>query len=75
MTLREKIHEHIDQLDDAVLPSILKELERVKARGRFSQDFWDTLYKVHTRNQALSGEDALKLATEAVKADRQRHQP
>lgn len=71
MTLRDQIHEQVDELDEAVLPILLKELERVKARVRFSQEFWDTLHASHERNKDLTGEEALKIATEAVKADRQ----
>jgi len=71
MTLRDRIHEQVDELDEAVLPSLLKELERVKARGRFSQAFWDALHATHEHNKDLTGEEALRIATEAVKADRQ----
>ena len=72
MTLREEIQERIAKLDDAVLPDLLEQLERLEKQPRFSQDFFDALTSAHERNKDLSGEDALKIATEAVNADRQR---
>ncbi len=71
MTIREEIQERIAKLDDAALPALLEQLERFEKRGRFSHEFFDALASAHARNKDLSGDDALRLATEAVNADRQ----
>jgi hypothetical protein len=74
MNLREEIQKRISNMDDAVLPELLKELDAFEKRGRrrerFSKDFLD---RTETpKNNDLTGEEALKIATEAVNADRQK---
>ena len=73
MTNRQDIIERIDQLDEAGLSFIEAQLDMLEQReGKgFSKKFTDTLDAVHERNKDLSGEEALKIATEAVKAHRQ----
>ena len=72
MTLREKAHERIDQMDDAALFKLIEQLDAIEQEDTvFSKEFKNTLKTVHERNKDLSGEEALKLATEAVKAHRQ----
>lgn len=72
MTLREEVHERIDQLDDASLPKLMEQLE-ILEQDTGSKEFSDALNNAHERNKDLSGEDALKIATEAVKAHRQKN--
>ncbi|MGL4608097.1 MAG: hypothetical protein ACRCYY_00200 [Trueperaceae bacterium] len=75
MTLREEIQQRIANMDDAVLPEVLRELDFLEQRRNrdFPEDF---LSMMHTpNNKRLTSEEALKIATEAVHADRQnRHQ-
>lgn len=76
MTVREEIQERIARMDDAVLPDLLEQLDRFEKRRRgLSQDFFNTLNKVHERNKDLSGEEALEIADEAVKWARQTREP
>lgn len=74
MTLREEIQARIAKLPNAVLPEVLVDLEAIEARqGReFSQAFIDLMNR-EPRPDDLSGEEAMKLAIEAVKAYRQEH--
>lgn len=74
MTLREEIQARIAKLDDAVLPAVLLDLEAIEARQNreFSQAFTDLMNR-EPRPDDLSGDEAMKLATEAVKAHRQEH--
>ena len=72
MTLREEIQERIAKIDDAALPDLLDQLDRFEKRRRgFSQEFFDTLDRVHERNKDLSGEEAMEMADEAVRWARQ----
>ncbi len=72
MTLREEIQARIAKLDDAVLPDVLLDLKAIEARRNreFSQDFIDMM-SCEPRPDDLSGEEALEIATEAVKTHRQ----
>ena len=72
MDIREEIQARIAKLDDAVLPDVLLELDALEARQNreFSQDFVDLMNRT-PRPDDMSGEEALKLATEEVKAHRQ----
>ena len=74
MNLREEIQERIAKLDDAVLPDLLLDLDALEERQnrKFSQDFIDMMNRTSAPDD-LSGEEALKLATEEVKAHRQEH--
>ena len=74
MTLREEIQARIAKLDDAVLPDVLLDLEAIEARQKrqFSQDFIELMNREPSSDD-LSGDEAMKLATEAVKAHRQEH--
>ena len=74
MTLREEIQARIAKLDDAVLPDVLLDLEAIEARQnrQFSQDFIELMNREPSPDD-LSGDEAMKLATEAVKAHRQEH--
>jgi hypothetical protein len=71
MTLREEIQQRIANMDDAVLPDVLRELDFLEQRRNreFPQDFLDMMQT--PKNNGLTGEEALKIATEAVNADRQ----
>ena len=73
MTLREQVHERIDQLDDAALSKLIKQLDALMDSESldFSPEFLDMLHSVHERNKDLSGEEALNIATEALDAERQ----
>lgn len=74
MTTREEIRERIAQMDDATLPDLLEQIDRFERRRRgLSPEFFRALDVVHERNRDLSDEDALKLATDAVKWARQTH--
>jgi hypothetical protein len=75
MTLREQIQARIANLDDAVLPEVMRELDLLEERLNleFPQDFLDMVANVRERNSDLSPEEALDIATEAVKADRRKH--
>ena len=76
MTLREEIQERIAKIDDAALPDLLEQPDRFEKRRRgFSQEFFDTLNRVHERNKDLSGEEAMELADEAVRWARQNREP
>ena len=76
MDIREQIQERIANMDEAVLPDLLEQLNRFEKRRRgLSQDFFDTLAKVHERNEDLSGDEAMALADEAVKWARQNRTP
>ena len=73
MTLREEVHERIDQLDDAALSKLLVQLdalERETGRG-FSKEFMDTPKRVRERNKTANPDDILREVTEEVNADRQ----
>lgn len=72
MANREEIIERIDQLDEVGLSVIAKQLdllEQQNSRG-FSKEFTDTISTVHERNKDISGEEALEIATKAVRAHR-----
>lgn len=75
MTLREKIHERIDNIDDAQLPKLLKQLERFEKHGRFSDDFWEALHSARERNKDDDPDDILREVTEVVNTDRQSRRP
>jgi hypothetical protein len=72
MTLREEIQKRIVNMDDAVLPDVLREPDFLEQRRNceFPQDFLDMMQT--PKNNGLAGEEALKIATEAVNADRQK---
>ena len=74
MTLREEIQARIAKLPDAVLPDVLLDLEAIEARQNrtFSQEFIDLVNR-EPQPDDLSDEEAMELATEAVKAYRQEH--
>jgi hypothetical protein len=81
MTLREEIQARIAKLDDAVLPAVLLDLEAIeldleaieaRQSREFSQEFTDLMNR-EPRPDDLSGDEAMRLATEAVKAHRQEH--
>lgn len=74
MTLREEIQARIAKLDDAMLPDVLLDLEAIEARQsrKFSQEFVDLMNREPCPDD-LSGDEAMTLATEAVKAHRQEH--
>ncbi len=74
MTLREEIQARIAKLDDAVLPNVLLDLEAIEARQnrKFSQAFSDLMNR-EPQADDLSGDEAMALATEAVKAHRIEH--
>lgn len=71
MTLREKIQDRIAELDDAALPEVMLELDLLEERRsrKFPQDFLDMLQS--EKDNGLTGEEAMSIATQAVKADRQ----
>ena len=73
MDLREEVHNRIDQLDDAALPDVIRELDALKERRarNFPPEFLDMVEKVRERNSDLSTEEADKLAQDAVKWARQ----
>ncbi len=73
MDLREQIQERIAKLDDAVLPDLLLDLDALEARQshEFPRDFIEMMNRAPERNTHMSSEEALKLATEEVKAHRQ----
>ena len=73
MTLREEIQERISKLDDAMLADLLLDLKALEARRKdeFPRDFLDMLSD--DRNNDLTGEEAMEIATEAVEADRRSH--
>jgi hypothetical protein len=72
MTIREQIHARLAKMDDAVLPEVLRELDFLEERHKrdFPQDFLELLQT--PKDNSLSGEEALRIATEAVNADRQK---
>lgn len=74
MTLREEIQARIAKLPDAVLPDVLLDLEAIEARQNrnFSQEFIELVNR-EPQPDDLSDEEAMELATEAVKAYRQEH--
>lgn len=68
MTTREKIAERIANLDDAALPDLLEEITRFERRRRdVGPEFFSTLEEVYSRNDDLSEDEAMALATEAVR--------
>ena len=70
MTLREEVHERIDQLNDIALSKLvvqLEALERENERESDMDDFRKALHANHECNQDLSAEEADELAEEAVK--------
>jgi hypothetical protein len=75
MTLREEIQKRISNMDDAVLPELLKELDafekRELGRERFSKDFLNTLPKVRERNKGENPDVILDEISEAVQEHRQ----
>ena len=73
MDLREEIHERIDQLDDAVLPDVIRELNAMQERRErdFPPEFLDMVRQVRERNKDLSEDEAADLANDAVKWARQ----
>lgn len=73
MNLREEIQKRISKMDDTVLPDLLRELEFFEERRnrKFPQDFLDMMQA--RKNNGLTGEEALEIATEALKADRQKN--
>lgn len=76
MTIREKIRERIAGIDEAALPDLLEQIDRFEKRRRsLSPDFLSTLGEVQRRNDDLSEEEALDLATEAVRWARQPRKP
>lgn len=74
MTLREEIQARIAKLDDTVLPDVLLDLEAIEARQNreFSQAFSDLMNREPSPDD-LGSDEAMELATEAVKAHRQEH--
>ncbi len=74
MTLREEIQARIAKLPDAVLPDVLLDIEAIEERQNrtFSQEFIDFVNR-EPQPDDLSDEEAMELATEAVKAYRQEH--
>ena len=74
MTLREEIQARIAKLPDTVLPDVLLDLEAIEERQNrnFSQEFIDLVNR-EPQPDDLSDEEAMELATEAVKAYRQEH--
>lgn len=74
MTLREEIQARIAKLPDAVLPDVLLDLEAIEERQNrtFSQAFIDLVNR-EPQPDDLSDEEAMELATEALKAYRQEH--
>ncbi|MEM7738460.1 MAG: hypothetical protein AAF267_22005 [Deinococcota bacterium] len=75
MTLREQIQARIAELDEAVLPDVMRELDLLEERlsREFPQDFLDMLAQVRERNSDLSPEEAEELANEAVAWARKTH--
>jgi hypothetical protein len=75
MTLREEIQKRISNMDDAVLPDLLKEIDafekRERGRERFSKDFLSTLTKVRERNKGENSDVILGEISEAVREHRQ----
>ena len=75
MTLREEIQKRISNMDDAVLPDLLKELDafenRERGRERFSKDFLSTLTKVRERNKGENPDAILDEISKAVQEHRQ----
>ena len=74
MTLREEIQARIAKLPDTVLRDVLLDLEAIEERQNrtFSQAFIDLVNR-EPQPDDLSDEEAMELATEAVKAYRQEH--
>jgi hypothetical protein len=72
MTLREEIQKRIASMDDAVLPDLLRELDFFEERRnrKFPQDFLNMMQM--PKNNGLTGEEALKITTEMVNADRRK---
>ncbi len=73
MDLRAEIHERIDQLDDAVLPEVVRELDALQERRErdFPPEFLDMVKRVRERNLDLNEDEAANLANDAVKWARQ----
>jgi hypothetical protein len=75
MNLREEIQKRISNMDDAVLPDLLKELDAFEKRGRgrerFSKDFLSTLTKVRQRNKGENPDVILGEISESVQEHRQ----
>jgi hypothetical protein len=72
MNLREEIQKRIANMDDAVLPEVLCELDFLEQRRtrEFPQDFPNMMQM--PKNNGLTGEEALKIVTEMVNADRRK---
>ena len=74
MTLREEVHERIDQLNDTALSKLvvqLETLERENERESDMADLREALRASRERNRDLSAEEADELADEAVRWVRQ----
>jgi hypothetical protein len=76
MSVREEIQKRISKMDDAILPELLKELDRLEkrkqGRKRFSEEFLTTLHQVRTRNTPENPNVMLEDISDAVQTDRQR---
>jgi len=73
---REEIYERIAGMDDAALPDLLEQLNRFERRRQgLSSKFFDTLGNVQQRNRDLSEDEAMGLATEAVRWARRTREP
>lgn len=68
MTVREKIHARIEQIDDAALPELLQEIEDFERRMKsdFPPEFLTTIRDIQERHDDLSSDEAADLAGEAV---------
>lgn len=72
MTTHEKIAERIANLDDEALDDLLEEITRFERRRQgVEPEFFSTLEAVHSCNDDLSEDEAMALATEAVRWTRQ----
>jgi hypothetical protein len=72
MTLREKIQKRIANMDDAVLLDVLRELDFLEQRRNreLPQDFLNMMQM--PKNNGLTGEEALKITTKMINADRRK---
>lgn len=68
MTVKEKIFQRIEQMDETDLPALLREIEDFERRMKsdFPSEFLDTVTRIHERNEDLSPDDAARLADDAV---------
>lgn len=71
MTTRKKRAERIANLDDAALDGLLEETTRFERRQGLGPEFFSTLAAVYRRNDDLSEDEAMAMATEAVRWARQ----